>query len=105
MYLSIASDDLYQKIAQKVKIVISFFNLRSIRINTVDLVVHTCSDLSLSLCAENKAIGVMRPGHTFTIEPMISEGTWRDVTWPDNWTAVTQVGLTCSWCILVMTSW
>jgi methionine aminopeptidase len=24
--------------------------------------------------AKNKAIGVMKPGHTFTIEPMISEG-------------------------------
>ena len=26
------------------------------------------------LLLENKAIGVMKPGHTFTIEPMISEG-------------------------------
>ena len=41
---------------------------------------------------ENKAIGVMKPGHCFTIEPMISEGTWRDETWPDDWTAVTQDG-------------
>lgn len=24
--------------------------------------------------AENKAVGVMKPGHCFTIEPMISEG-------------------------------
>lgn len=42
--------------------------------------------------AKNKAIGVMKPGHCFTIEPMISEGSWRDVTWPDNWTAVTSDG-------------
>lgn len=42
--------------------------------------------------AKNKAVGVMRPGHAFTIEPMISEGVWRDDTWPDNWTAVTQDG-------------
>ncbi|XP_069125180.1 methionine aminopeptidase 1-like [Argopecten irradians] len=42
--------------------------------------------------AKNKAIGVMKPGHSFTIEPMISEGTWRDEMWPDNWTAVTQDG-------------
>lgn len=42
--------------------------------------------------AKNKAVGVMKPGHSFTIEPMISEGTWRDTTWPDNWTAVTQDG-------------
>jgi len=23
---------------------------------------------------ENKAVGIMKPGHTFTIEPMINEG-------------------------------
>lgn len=38
---------------------------------------------------DNKAIGVMKPGHCFTIEPMICEGSWRDELWPDNWTAVT----------------
>ncbi|KAJ2961924.1 hypothetical protein NQZ79_g2937 [Umbelopsis isabellina] len=43
--------------------------------------------------ANNKAIGVLKPGHTFTIEPMICEGTWRDELWPDNWTAVTHDGL------------
>lgn len=42
--------------------------------------------------SRNKAIGVMKPGHCFTIEPMISEGTWRDQLWPDDWTAVTQDG-------------
>lgn len=42
--------------------------------------------------AENKAIGVMKPGHCFTIEPMISMGTWRDEMWPDKWTAVTADG-------------
>ncbi|CAO3675452.1 unnamed protein product [Umbelopsis vinacea] len=42
--------------------------------------------------ANNKAIGVLKPGHTFTIEPMICEGTWRDELWPDNWTAVTVDG-------------
>jgi methionine aminopeptidase len=40
---------------------------------------------------DNKAVGVMKPGHVFTIEPMINEGTWRDVLWPDGWTSVTQV--------------
>jgi len=45
--------------------------------------------------AKNKAIGVMKAGHTFTIEPMISAGSWRDVTWPDDWTAVTVVSLWC----------
>ena len=41
--------------------------------------------------AKNKAVGVMKPGHVFTIEPMINEGVWGDQTWPDNWTSVTQV--------------
>ncbi|ORX77518.1 methionine aminopeptidase [Basidiobolus meristosporus CBS 931.73] len=42
--------------------------------------------------AKNKAVGVMKPGHTFTIEPMISEGVWQDEQWPDEWTAVTADG-------------
>ncbi|KAI9312689.1 methionine aminopeptidase 1-like protein [Dichotomocladium elegans] len=42
--------------------------------------------------ANNKAIGVLRPGHVFTIEPMVNEGTWKDKLWPDNWTAVTADG-------------
>ena len=42
---------------------------------------------------KNKAVGIMRPGHTFTVEPMINLGpSWADVTWPDNWTAVTKDG-------------
>ncbi|KAK3912414.1 Methionine aminopeptidase 1 [Frankliniella fusca] len=43
--------------------------------------------------AKNKAVGIMKPGHCFTIEPMISQGSWRDEIWPDNWTAVTIDGL------------
>ena len=31
----------------------------------------------------------MKPGMTFTIEPMITMGTWRERIWPDQWTAVT----------------
>lgn len=42
--------------------------------------------------AKNKTPGVMKPGMVFTIEPMINEGTWKDVSWPDDWTAVTQDG-------------
>lgn len=42
--------------------------------------------------SRNKAIGVMKPGHTFTIEPMLSLGSFKDQTWPDNWTAVTSDG-------------
>ncbi|XP_066251886.1 methionine aminopeptidase 1 isoform X1 [Euwallacea similis] len=42
--------------------------------------------------AKNRAIGVMKPGHCFTIEPMISIGSWKDEMWPDKWTAVTKDG-------------
>ncbi len=35
---------------------------------------------------------VMEPGMTFTIEPMITEGTWQDLLWSDGWTAVTADG-------------
>jgi methionyl aminopeptidase len=42
--------------------------------------------------AKNKAVGVMRPGHIFTIEPMINAGSWKDKMWPDEWTAVTVDG-------------
>lgn len=41
---------------------------------------------------KNKAKGSMQPGHIFTIEPMINRGNYRDVLWPDNWTAVTVDG-------------
>lgn len=36
--------------------------------------------------------GQMAPGHTFTIEPMICEGTSKCLTWPDKWTATTADG-------------
>ena len=42
--------------------------------------------------AKNKAKGVMAPGHVFTVEPMINLGSWEDITWDDNWTAVTGDG-------------
>ena len=35
------------------------------------------------------ATTVIQPGMTFTIEPMITLGTWRHVMWDDGWTAVT----------------
>ncbi|KAL7696905.1 methionine aminopeptidase [Lotmaria passim] len=41
---------------------------------------------------DNKTPGLMKPGHVFTIEPMINLGTWQDVTWPDNWTSATKDG-------------
>ena len=42
--------------------------------------------------AKNKALGTCQPGMTFTIEPMIALGTYKDKTWPDDWTSVTQDG-------------
>lgn len=43
--------------------------------------------------AKNKGVGIMRPGHVFTIEPMINAGAnWGDILWPDNWTAVSKDG-------------
>lgn len=34
----------------------------------------------------------MKPGMTFTIEPMVNLGAAPDSHWPDNWTAVTMDG-------------
>lgn len=42
--------------------------------------------------SKNKAVGVMKTGHVFTIEPMINLGVFSDKTWPDNWTSVTTDG-------------
>ncbi|KAA1471203.1 methionine aminopeptidase [Dentipellis sp. KUC8613] len=43
--------------------------------------------------ARNKAVGTMKPGMAFTIEPMINLGTNQDeMHWPDNWTATTGDG-------------
>ena len=41
---------------------------------------------------KNKAKGTMKPGHVFTVEPMINLGNAKDMTWGDNWTAVTSDG-------------
>ena len=35
---------------------------------------------------------IMEKGMTFTVEPMITEGTWQDLLWDDGWTAVTADG-------------
>eukprot|EP00904_Undaria_pinnatifida_P000163 jgi/Undpi1/10147/HiC_scaffold_28.g12601.m1 len=40
----------------------------------------------------NESNGIMKAGHTFTIEPMIFEGTAKNVMWPDKWTAATSNG-------------
>jgi len=42
---------------------------------------------------KNKAIGILKPGHIFTIEPMLNVGgSGGDTVWPDDWTAVTTNG-------------
>jgi methionyl aminopeptidase len=38
------------------------------------------------------ATTVMQPGMTFTVEPMITLGTWREKMWNNGWTAVTADG-------------
>lgn len=38
-------------------------------------------------------LGIMAPGHTFTIEPMINMGKNGYFMWPDKWTATTLDGL------------
>ncbi|XP_047318232.1 methionine aminopeptidase 1A-like [Impatiens glandulifera] len=42
--------------------------------------------------SRNKAVGIMKAGQIFTIEPMINAGVWRDKMWPDGWTNVTADG-------------
>ncbi|KAK5111154.1 hypothetical protein LTR62_005354 [Meristemomyces frigidus] len=41
---------------------------------------------------KNKAVGEAKPGMCFTIEPMITLGSYKDKTWPDDWTSVTVDG-------------
>ena len=47
---------------------------------------------AMSLCCVLQAVGVMKEGQIFTIEPMVNMGTYRDMTWPDGWTSVTADG-------------
>ena len=55
---------------------------------------HTTPDV---LNCRNKArVGVMKPGHTFTIEPIVCIGKEAGndpVTWRDGWSVVTKDGL------------
>jgi methionyl aminopeptidase len=39
-----------------------------------------------------QATTLMQPGMTFTIEPMITVGSWREKMWDNGWTAVTTDG-------------
>jgi methionyl aminopeptidase len=51
---------------------------------------HT--DLQIPHYYDPRANTIMRPGMTFTVEPMITLGTWRHVMWDDDWTALTADG-------------
>jgi methionyl aminopeptidase len=51
---------------------------------------HT--DIQVLHYYDERASVIMRPGMTFTIEPMITLGTWQHRMWNDGWTAVTADG-------------
>ncbi|MEO6125557.1 MAG: type I methionyl aminopeptidase [Ilumatobacteraceae bacterium] len=51
---------------------------------------HT--DLQILHYYDPRSTTVMRPGMTFTIEPMITLGAWQHRMWDDDWTAVTVDG-------------
>ncbi|KAF9069665.1 peptidase M24, structural domain-containing protein [Rhodocollybia butyracea] len=52
-----------------------------------------CAPTNVPHYAKNKAIGTMKTGMVFTIEPMLNLGTnWSLVHWPDDWTATTVDG-------------
>lgn len=40
----------------------------------------------------SSATTIMKPGMTFTVEPMITAGSWRERMWDNGWTAVTSDG-------------
>jgi methionyl aminopeptidase len=50
------------------------------------------SDLQVLHYYDERANTIMRPGMTFTIEPMITLGAWQHRMWDDDWTAVTTDG-------------
>lgn len=51
---------------------------------------HT--DIQVLHYYDSRAATVMQPGMVFTIEPMITLGTWQHRMWDDGWTAVTADG-------------
>ena len=51
---------------------------------------HT--DIQILHYYDPRASTIMRPGMTFTIEPMITLGSWQHKMWDDDWTAVTADG-------------
>ena len=86
-------DVMYKKVGNKINEIISktpFSIVRSYCGHGVGRTFHCAPNVSHY--QNNKDVGIMEKGHVFTIEPMINEGDWRDVSWPDNWTAVTKDG-------------
>jgi methionyl aminopeptidase len=75
---------------QKVATAASFSVVKSYCGHGVGKLFHTAPNVPHY--AKNKAVGTMKAGHIFTIEPMINEGVAADDTWPDDWTAVTVDG-------------
>jgi methionyl aminopeptidase len=51
---------------------------------------HT--DIQVFHYYDPRSTTIMRPGMTFTIEPMITLGSWQHRMWDDGWTAVTADG-------------
>ncbi len=50
-------------------------------------------DLTRVIWVENDEPGVITPGHVFTIEPVVLQGTKTGVwTWPDGWAISTDNG-------------
>ena len=46
--------------------------------------IQNIDSYSIKICPyilDNKAVGIAKAGNSFTIEPMISMGTWRDEHW------------------------
>ena len=50
------------------------------------------SDIQVLHYYDSRNSMIMRPGMTFTIEPMITLGSWQHKMWDDDWTAVTSDG-------------
>ena len=51
---------------------------------------HT--DIQVLHYYDSRATTIMRPGMVFTIEPMITLGSWQHRMWDDGWTAITSDG-------------
>jgi Metallopeptidase family M24 len=91
--------DASQSLIQIIRALLAFL-FSSSRVACFRFFFHALDDLSQTFHTNpnilhyrnNEPNGQMAPGHTFTIEPMICEGSAKALTWPDNWTATTVDG-------------